>query len=253
MTHKTKGIVLRCIKYGETSVVATIFTEKFGVQSYIVNGIRTQKKTGSKAAQFQPAALLELEVYHNEFKNLHRIKESNWAFLYNNVFSDVIKNTIALYIIELLTKTLKQPEQNSDLFYFCEDSLMKLDTMEVNIAANFPLFFSLHLPQFFGLRISSNTFDLTHKDRGENQEIYFDLTEGKMDYHQPIHKHFIEGENAIITAEILKAMLPQELGYLKLNHHTRKALLLKYQEYYAMHFSDFGQMKTLQVLHEVLS
>jgi DNA repair protein RecO (recombination protein O) len=41
MLHKTKGLVLRAVKYGETSLVVTMFTELFGVQSYMVNGVRT--------------------------------------------------------------------------------------------------------------------------------------------------------------------------------------------------------------------
>src|SRR5207342_1380275 len=98
---------------GETSIVVTIFTELFGVQTYLVNGVRTQKRSGNKAAMFQPAAILEMEVYHNDLKKLQRIKESSWAFLYENILTDVIKNSIALYIVELLQKTLKQPEENT--------------------------------------------------------------------------------------------------------------------------------------------
>ena len=41
--HKTKGIVLRTVKYGDTSLVVTIFTELFGVQTYLVNGVRSSK------------------------------------------------------------------------------------------------------------------------------------------------------------------------------------------------------------------
>jgi DNA repair protein RecO (recombination protein O) len=37
MTHKTKGIILRTVKYGETSLVVTAFTELFGIQAYMVN------------------------------------------------------------------------------------------------------------------------------------------------------------------------------------------------------------------------
>ena len=60
MIHKTKGIVLRAVKYGETSLVVTIFTELFGLQSYLVNGVRTPTKKGTaKANLFQPAAMLE--------------------------------------------------------------------------------------------------------------------------------------------------------------------------------------------------
>ena len=75
MTHKTKGIVLRTIKYGETSVVVTIFTELFGVQTYMVNGVRTTKKSSAKANHFQPGAILDLVVYHNDLHSMQRIKE----------------------------------------------------------------------------------------------------------------------------------------------------------------------------------
>jgi len=56
MLHSTAGIVLRNIKYGETSVVVTIFTELFGVQSYLINGVRVAStKTASKAGRHAPA------------------------------------------------------------------------------------------------------------------------------------------------------------------------------------------------------
>ncbi|MBV9963249.1 MAG: recombination protein O N-terminal domain-containing protein, partial [Parafilimonas sp.] len=67
MTYKTKGIVLRTIQYGETSVITSVYTELFGMQSYIVKGVRqSTRKTQSKQMYFQPAAMLEMEVYHNE-------------------------------------------------------------------------------------------------------------------------------------------------------------------------------------------
>ena len=92
MIHKTKGIVLRAVKYGETSLVLTLFTELFGLQSYIVNGVRTiSKKGSSKSVFFQPSAILDLVVYHNEYKNLQRIKEYKWAHLYQHVFLRVHK------------------------------------------------------------------------------------------------------------------------------------------------------------------
>ena len=155
MIHKTKGIVLRSVKYGETSLVVTVFTELFGLQSYIVNGVRTVSKKGSsKAVFFQPPALLDLVVYHNEYKNLQRIKEHKWAYLYRHIFSDVRKNSVSLFMIELLTKSLKQPEANAELFYFMEDALIHLDEASDTVMANFPLFFALHLAVFFGFRIS---------------------------------------------------------------------------------------------------
>src|SRR3954466_5850032 len=103
MTHKTKGVVLRTVKYGETSVITTVYTELFGVQSYIVKGVRqASKKSHGKALYFQPAAILDMVVHHNDLKNLNFIKEFQWAHLYQHVLFDVVKNTVAMYLIELL-------------------------------------------------------------------------------------------------------------------------------------------------------
>ncbi|MBS1509737.1 MAG: DNA repair protein RecO [Bacteroidetes bacterium] len=243
MTHKTKGIVLRTVKYGETSLVVTLLTELFGVQTYMVNGVRTSKKAGSKAGCFQPAAILDLVVYHNEHKSMQRIKEFGWAVLYNNIFSDVVKNCIACYMMELLQKCLKQPETNTDLFDFCEDALLQLDAAPKKTAANFPLFFTLHLAHFFGFRMSDNY---------SVADCFLDLQEGHFTDHQPVHPHFISNEAAKVTSQLLKVMQPHELEAFHLNQVIRRQLLLQYQSYYALHVPEFGQLKTLLVLHEVL-
>ena len=146
-------------------------------------------------------------------------------------------------MVELLQKCLKQPEANSPLFDFCEASLLQLDIAPKDIAANFPLFFALQLPHFFGFRIINNYNAQNH---------VLDLQEGNFTSQPPHHPHFIDGEYAQVTAQLLQVMQPYELEEIKLNHITRRDLLLKFQDYYALHISDFGQMKTLMVLHEVL-
>ena len=243
MTHKTKGIVLRTIKYGETSVVVTIFTELFGVQTYMVNGVRTTKKSSAKANYFQPGAILDLVVYHNAMQAMQRIKEFGWDILFQQVLSDVIKNSIALYMVELLQKCLDQPEQNTALFYFCEDVLVQLDKANKSITGNIALYFSLHLTHFFGFKMNDN-YDV--------EQNILDLREGNFVTQQPDHANFIEGDQAFITSQLLKVMQPFELEEIKLHHDTRRKLLLHYQDYYALHIPDFGQMKTLSILHEVL-
>ncbi len=243
MTHKTKGIVLRSIKYGETSLVVTIFTELFGIQTYMVNGVRTSKQSSSKANHFQPAAILDLVVYHSEARSMQRIKEFSWAFLYSEVLHSVIKNSIASFMVELLQKCLKQPEPNTDLFNFYEDALMQLDSAGKTVTANYALFISLQLAHFLGFRIADNY---------DEENTVLDLAEGNFTDHQPAGPHFIDGEKAQLTAQLLKVMQPHELEVFKLNRGQRRDLLLKYIDYYALHISDFGQMKTLLVLHEVL-
>ena len=243
-TQKTKGIVLRTVKYGETSLIVTIFTELFGVQSYIVSGVRTSTKTGSgKANLFQPTAILDLVVYHNELKHLNRIKEFKWHYLYQHILSDVPRNAVALFMIELFTKCLKQPEPNPELFEFVEDAFIHLDQSTNAVMANFPLFFALHLPAFFGFRIS---------DDHSGDTPILDLQEGTYVAEKPDHLYFLEGKQAEVTSELLKTMHPEELKQIKLNHDFRRQLLFAYETYYRLHIQEFGIMKTLPVLGEVL-
>ncbi len=248
--HKTKGIVLRTVKYGETSIIVSIFTELFGIQSYLVNGVRASTKKGSgKANLFQPAAILDLIVYHNELRNLQRIKEFRWGYLYKHIFSDIKKNAVALFMVELLTKCLKQPEANEDLFHFAEDAFLHLDESSEMVTANFPLFFALHLAVFFGVLPNLSKPEIFENSKN----LYFDLKEGNFSYKQPDHPHFLEGRQADVTAELLKVMQPAELEDIKLNHDFRRNLLFAYEAYYAFHIQDFGTMKTLPVLKEILN
>jgi DNA repair protein RecO (recombination protein O) len=245
MTHKTKGIVLRTVKYGETSIITALYTELFGIQSYIVKGVRqSTKKSSAKAIYFQPAAMLDMVVYHNEFKNLNFIKEYQWGYLYQEVLFDVVKNTVAMYIVEMLQHSLKQPEANSALFYMIEDTLKQLDNGTAALAANIPLYFCLHLAGELGFRI-----------QGEYNKItpVLDLQEGQFVQGKPLHPYFLEANLASATSELLSINFYNDLENLHFSRNIRKELVLAYQNYIALHVDDFGEIKSLPILQEIFS
>jgi len=242
--HKTKGIVLRCVKYGDTSIIANIYTELFGLQSYIIKGARkTSKKGASNINYFTPASILDLQVYHNELKQLQFIKEFQWAYLYNEIPYDIIKNAVAMFAIELIQHSIKQPESNPDLFYYIENCLIKLDTASITIAANFPLYFSLKLGEQMGLGIQGDYSLITP---------ILDLQDGYYVSERPIHSYFIEGNLATITTNIINLKSIDELENLKLNQSIRRALIEYYIQYFALHISNFIELRSLEVLKEVL-
>lgn len=242
---KTKGIVLRTVKYGETSLVVTVYTELFGIQSYLVNGVRKNTSRGSgKANLFQPAALLDLVVYHQDGKSLQRIKEFHWAHLYQHILSDVSKNAVALYMVELLSHCLRQPEENPALFQFTEDCLLQLDEAVDAVTANLALFFSLHLTHFFGV---SPRLEVT-----DEATYYFDLIDSMITSQLPLHEQYIDGKKAAVCADILKVRQPIELEEIKLNQELRRQLLQSMEQYYLLHVQDFRPLKSLAVLTAVL-
>lgn len=244
MIYRSKGIVLRTIKYGEASLIASIFTEVFGIQSYIINGIRAPGKASFKASLFQPAAILEMEVYHNELKNLQRIKESKWNYLYRNILTDVIKNAVALYMVELLQKCLKQPENNTALFQFAENSFLQLDGAHAQVTANFPLYFALRLIHFFGFGISDNY---------SKEMSILDLQEGIFISGTPTHSFFLQEAESYAVSRLLKVDNYTFLSGIRLNKISRREILVGLQTFYALHFQEFGSIKTLPILQEILA
>lgn len=245
MTHKTKAIILKTIKYGETSLIVTAMTELFGVQTYLVNGVRTSKKN-SKASLYQPCSILQMEVYHNEQKNLQRIKEAEWAPMYNNLYYDISKNCVGLYIVELMHNSIKQPETNVDLYNFCEDALLHLDAASAIVTANLPLYFSIQFAYFFGFKI--NNFPILF---AEAAPYFLDLNEGQFVLQQHPAGNYLEKEDAAIIAELLRIQQPADLDQVKINRQRRMKLLQSLEIYYQLHLPDFRPLKSLEVLQNI--
>ena len=242
--HKTKGLVLRIVKYGETSLVVTVFTELFGVQSYMVSGVRKSTKKGNGPANlFQPGALLDLVVYHSNAKSLHRIREFQWSVLYRDLFTSVPKHSVSLFIVELLHRCLRQPEPNPELFEFVEDCLLHLDASSDSVMANLPLFFAVHLAHFFGFRLV---------DERVEEGAWLDLREGRFVVKQPPHPDHLEPNDAQAVLQLLRVMNPDELAEVRLNREARRRLLQALEIYYRLHQPDFGSLRSLPVLRSIL-
>lgn len=243
--HKTKGIVLKAVKYGDTSLIVTIYTELFGIQSYIVKGIRKPTKKGTNNSNyFLPAAILDLQVYNNELKHLQFIKEYQWAQLYGTIHFDVIKNAVAMFCIELLQHSIKQPENNPDLFYFIEETLHNIDTInDSTIIANSPLYFAIKLAEHLGFGIQNNY---------STTQTTLDLQQGFFCSEQDAHTYFVDKTAAQIISQIIAIKSIENLSALKLNQSIRRQLIDYLMQYFILHIAQFATLRSVEVLSEVL-
>jgi len=219
--HNTRGIVFRFVKFGETSIIASIFTEQFGLQSYMVKGVRTNSRK-SRIALFQPLTLLEMVVYHKESGGIMHIKEVKCFHPYQFINADVRKAAIAMFINEVLNKSVKEQSHAQDIFKFIADSLIYLDTLQH--PENFHLIFLIGLSKHlgFGPHLASEVLGGRMITEDEEQALSKFLT---LDYHVDI-----------------------PLTYLQ-----RKNILTVLLRFYQAHSDGFGEMKSVAVLKEVLS
>lgn len=238
MYHKTRGIVLHTIKYSETSVIAKIYTEKVGLQSYMVKGVRVAKSK-SKAAMLQPLTLLEMEVSHRENKQLQYIKEFRRSYIYQSIPFDTIKSTISFFLLEVMIKAIREHEPNDELFDFIYDSLCLLDE-EKKLNPDFHLIFLIQLSRYLGFAPHENQSDIN---------CYFELSEGV----------FISSQTG------LHVMSKKESGWLnylmnanlfsnvtsEFTRPERKRMLHYLLKYYQLHLENFS-LKSPEILEEIL-
>lgn len=240
MLESTKGIFLHHIPYSDTSVIATIYTEKFGQQSYLVNGIRS-KKSGSRINLFQAMYLLDLEVYYKQGRNLQRIKDVRLAVPLMHIPFDVKRSSQALFISEILMKCMKEEEANPELFHFLFHAICLLDLKDEGIS-NFLIVFLFKLTRYLGV------FPQTP---GSESYRFFDLVSSSFRQDEPAHHSFMNAETTQKFSELFRIDL-SELEKLSFRNDHRTVLMTKLLEYYKIHLDMTGEIRSLAVLKEVL-
>ncbi|MBB2146736.1 DNA repair protein RecO [Pedobacter sp. LMG 31464] len=241
MLHKTRGIVLKTTLYSESSVIAQVFTDKFGIQSYLINGV---KKAKAKIPMnvLQPLHLLDMVVYHKTNTQIQRVAEARPSPVFRSIPYHVIKNTIVQFLNEVLYKSIRQQNTDENLFDFIYNAISWFDeTDEPNI--NFHLAFLLKLSRFLGFAPQAQT---------RNDQKYFDLQEGDFTSIPPIHPYFINKTEA--DCFLLLFTTPfEKLNEIKIDNKIRRLILDKILVYYMLHTASFGQIKSHQILEDVLS
>ena len=117
MIEKTRGIVLHQVKYSDSGIVIQLYTKKFGRQSFMIKGLRN-KKSGRHSVFFQPLFILDLELYYKESRGMQTIKELSVYYSPSDIYSNIRKSSVAMFLGEVLTSILREESPNEELFGF---------------------------------------------------------------------------------------------------------------------------------------
>jgi len=240
MLYKTRAIVFKITDYGETSVIVQLFTEKFGLQSYIINGVKKPKAKITRN-MLQSLHLLDVVVYHKNNNSIQRISELKNSPVLLSVPYDVIKSCIAIFLNEVLYKAVKQQGTDENMFEFVFSAIEWLDHQNASLA-NFHLLFLIQLTRYLGF-YPDTTFSETAD--------YFDLKNGVFTRHKPDSFSYLSPPHIRNFYNLLQCSF-ENCPQLKLTNEDRRYLLNKLLEYYALHIESFGNVRSQGVLEEVL-
>ena len=240
MIIKTLGVILRTLKYSETSVIADIYTEEKGLRSYILSGVRSKNAKVSPGL-IQVTSLVEMVAYDREEASLLRIKEIKSAYTYQSLPFDVPKSAVGMFIIELARKTLKESEENRPLFRLIFDMLVFLD-QTTEPYANLPLSFMLALAAFLGFQPHG----------GDAQEgACLDLKEGVFTTAPPGHAYYLLPDLAKYILRLLRLDWRQS-HQVAISRADRQTLTVELLTLYRLHIDNFPVINSHLVFREVL-
>lgn len=240
MLLKTRGIVFRAVRYGETSVIADLYTEDKGLHTFIAGSVRTAKSR-MPFSLFQPMMVLECVAYFRDDPGaLNRLKEARADMVLSGIPFDIRRGAIALFMAEICRKSIHEAEENQDLFDFLLFHIAWLDQTSDPIA-NIHLHFMLHLSGFLGFQPV-----LEDEDEGGGEQ-FFDLKEGLFKQVPPLHTFYMEPEATRHMLKLLEIPLEQ-CHQIAMDRKARKLLLTSLLRFYEFHVPGFDGVNTPEIL-----
>ncbi|WP_288955271.1 DNA repair protein RecO [uncultured Polaribacter sp.] len=238
-TVTTKAIVFSSLKYSDTSLIVKCYTQEEGLKTYIIKGVLKAKKGGIKVAYFQPLTNLKIVANHNNKGKLNTIKEVRISNPYKTIYKDIVKQSVVLFLSEVLTYAIKEEEKNELLFKYIETSLIWLDLH--NKIANFHLLFLLNLTKYLGF----------YPDLSEKEKLGFNLIEGNFT-EVSSQKSIISG-NEFYQFKKLLGIHFDSIEKVSFSKQERQIVLKIIIRYFELHLDGFKNPKSLQILEAVFS
>lgn len=238
LIYHTRAIVLRTVKFGESSLIVDMYTEQKGHQTFVINSVRKAKAV-THASLLQLLSLVDLVAYHQDHKKIHRIKEVRPDYVWQSIPFDMRKSSVITCLAEVCSKCITTADPHPELFTFLRNSLINYDRPD-HFDRDFLIRFLVSLTHFlgFGMEVPAS------KVEGK----FFDLMEGHIIHVRPTHNYLMSMEDLHHLSSIIaegpnsKADVP---------HDVRKRLVDQLITYYLLHVESLREVHSLRILREL--
>ncbi len=240
MLAENSVIVLRSVRYRENSLIVSCYGRQSGRISLLVNQAFPKGKKSGRNVFFQPLSILDVVYYSRLNNEIQRVKEVSPAYFLATIHHNPVKLAIAVFLSELIYRSIREEEENSNLFSFLENAIVILDNLHSGLA-NFHLLFMIQLTRYLGF-YPANEWNPT--------ELFFDIKNGKFIGYEPAHGFYLNREISELLGKVMQLPLqyPEKLA---LNHKMRIALIDGLTQYYRFHLGVGINFRSLPVLMQL--
>ncbi len=239
MLTSVNCIALNTIKYNDKHSILRAYSLEFGCMSFLVpvgNG---------KEARRRRAMLMSLSMFHcvadiRVGRDINVMRDLSTDMVLSDIHSHPIKSSIAFFISEILSVILREYQEDKTLYYFLQDSLQRLNSINKGIS-NFHICFLIKLIRYLGLEPDYSTYE---------KGAIFDYAEGLFRSTPPLHTNFLSVEDSEILYK-LSRMKFENMYCFKFSRVERQQILDALLKYYTMHYPALSSINSLNVLKEL--
>ena len=239
MYEKLRGIVLNTIRYSDKHNIVHIYTDGRGLMSFAVPQGRTNSAR-MRNAMLMPLSLIDLEAGVRNGRDLSILREVRRNYPLATIYSDPMKNAIALFISELLAHVIQEPEGNAYLFSYIEQSVKLLEELPGQIA-NFHICFLYHLGAHLGIQPNIESY---------RSGYWFDMTDGVF-VPAAVRGHALLQPQEAQVIHLLSRMTFSNMSVFRFNREERNRMLDVIINYYRLHNAAIGTLRSPDILKQL--
>ncbi|MBI1807365.1 MAG: DNA repair protein RecO [Ignavibacteria bacterium] len=254
---KTDAVVLRGMKYRETSKIITFYTRQFGKVSGIVKGARQAKNKYGSA--LEPMSYVSVVFYRREGREIHIISQCDLMKPFRRLSDDLAKMAVGMAIVELVNIVAHEEEENVPLFTLMVDCLDAVNDATKN-PSHVLYYFELHLVKILGFQPRFNRCisceGTLRQERGEENIYIYHIGKGGplcpkcsevSGQKLKMRKHVLEFLRNILSVESVEDVLNLEMD--KPSHEEIEQFLWGFLRF---HVSGIRALKSNKVFSQIL-
>ncbi|HOG40941.1 MAG TPA: DNA repair protein RecO [Bacteroidales bacterium] len=240
---KSQTIVLHLTKYGDSGLIAHVLDNRLGRRGIYLRGIK-KSKNSAVIAQFHNLAILEVVTAASTKSKLLYMQEYHPLVQLHSIRTDISKSAIALFVSEVIYRTLREESGDEELFEWLKGMISALEALEGN-SANFHLKFLVGFCRQMGF--------LPHDNYSEQTPL-FDIISARYVSAGALRDstYLFTEQDSLLLYRLLNADL-NEAMQIPLNARARSGFcdqMLKYLSYW---LDTPINIRSLAVLHTIFA
>jgi len=240
MILKTQAICIKNTRYGESSVISKMFSQEYGLSAFIIQGIN-RKSSAIKPSHIAPGNIVDLVIYQKPNAGIQRVKELRIAEPLLLVQTDMVKNAVLQFIMEIIVKTNEEQHPDDIVFNFLRKSILDLEK-RTEYLGQVPLYFLCNYLKFSGW--------FPNLELWEEGKI-FKIYEGRFELNNSaISNHALNPEQSKDLFLLLQSAIEEQAEIIYINN--RREMFNTLLAYYEIHILKGKKIKSPAILAEVL-